>query len=98
MVRIIILAFCFTENSKVSLGQLTDETIKRHSQLIGIEEDFLEFYSENIHTTRKLEKLENMLLLICSTCVKSFWKKKYLQNNWEEDAMGLTLLHIQHHA
>jgi deoxyhypusine synthase len=41
----------YKENSKVSSGQLTDETNKRHSQLLGIEEDFMQFYNENVVET-----------------------------------------------
>lgn len=41
----------YKQNSKVSLGQLTDATIKRHSQLIGIETEFDKLYEEKVIQT-----------------------------------------------
>ena len=38
----------YKESNKVSLGQLTDNTIQKHSQLAALSESFRKFYQEDI--------------------------------------------------
>lgn len=61
----------YKENSKVSAGQLTLATIERHSQLIGLEDDFNKIYQEKIieeryrpyRSTGKVDKTKDVMRL-----------------------------------